>query len=140
METPIAADVPPIAADMEVKDLDTLTHRIIGAAFRVSSVLGTGFLEKVYENSLSHELRIRGLSVEQQHPVLVRYDGEVVGNYIADILVQGNVVVEIKAVARLERAHLSQCSNYLRATGLRICLLLNFGRPALELKRVVLNY
>ena len=125
---------------MEVKDLDPLTHRIIGAAFRVSSVLGTGFLEKVYENSLSHELRIRGLSVEQQHPVLVRYDGEVVGNYIADILVQGNVVVEIKAVARLERAHLSQCSNYLRATGLRICLLLNFGRPALELKRVVLNY
>ena len=140
METPIAADVPPIAADMEVNDLDLLTHRIIGAAYRVSSVLGTGFLEKVYENSPRHELRMRGLSVQQQHPVLVRYEGEIVGNYITDILVQANVLVEVKAIAALDRTHYSQCSNYLRATGRRVCLLLNFGRPALELKRIVRNF
>ncbi len=140
METPIAADAPPIAADMEQEDLDRLTHRIIGAAFRVSSVLGTGFLEKVYENSLCHELRRRGISVEQQCPVQVRYEGEIVGDYITDILVQDCVIIEIKAISTLGRVHLSQCSNYLRATGLRVCLLLNFGRPTLELKRIVRNF
>jgi len=140
LETPIAADAPPIAADMEKEDLDSLTGRVIGSAFRVSSVLGAGFLEKVYENSLCHELRKRGLSFDQQSPLQVWYEGEVVGNYVTDLLVEGCVVVEVKAVSALERTHLSQCANYLRATGFRVCLLLNFGRPTLELKRIVRNF
>jgi GxxExxY protein len=134
------ADAPPIAADMTREDLDSLTRKIIGAAFRVSSQLGSGFLEKVYENALLHELRKAGLGVEQQRPVQVWYDGTIVGDYITDILVENRVVVEIKAVAGLERAHYSQCANYLRATGLRVCLLLNFARPTLELRRIVRNF
>ncbi len=134
------ADAPPIAADSSREELDALSRRIIGAAFRVSSMLGHGFLEKVYENSLVHELRRAGLHVEQQRPVQVRYDGEIVGDYITDILVKGTIVLEIKAMDRLDRMHFAQCANYLRATGLRICLLLNFGKPRLELKRIVRNY
>ena len=134
------ADAPPIAADSSREELDALSRRIIGAAFRVSSMLGHGFLEKVYENSLVHELRRAGLHVEQQRPVQVRYDGEIVGDYITDILVEGTIVLEIKAMDRLDRMHFAQCANYLRATGLRICLLLNFGKPRLELKRIVRNY
>jgi len=102
----------------------------LGAAFRVSSTLGQGFLEKVYENSLVHELRKAGLHVEQQCPVQVRYDGQIVGDYITDILVERVVILEIKAAGGLDRVHYSQCANYLRATGLRICLLLNFGLPS----------
>jgi GxxExxY protein len=134
------ADAPPMAADMTRVDLDLLTREIIGAAFRVSSTLGQGFLEKVYENSLVHELRKAGLHVEQQRPVQVRYDGQIVGDYITDILVERAIVLEIKASAGLDRSHYSQCANYLRATGLRICLLLNFGKPRLELKRIVRNF
>ena len=134
------ADAPPIAADSSREELDALSRRIIGAAFRVSSMLGHGFLEKVYENSLVHELRRAGLHVEQQRPVQVRYDGEIVGDYFTDILVERAVVLELKALDRLDRVHFAQCANYLRATGLRICLLLNFGKPRLELKRIVRNY
>ncbi len=134
------ADAPPIAAEKTREQLDSLTRVIIGAAFRVSSTLGQGFLEKVYENSLAHELRKVGLHVEQQRPVQVRYDGEIVGDYFTDILVERAVVLELKALDRLDRVHFAQCANYLRATGLRVCLLLNFGRSSLELKRIVRNY
>jgi GxxExxY protein len=134
------ADAPPIAADFSREELDSLTRQIIGAAFRVSSTLGQGFLEKVYENSLVHELRKAGLHVEQQCAVQVRYDGQIVGDYITDILVERAVILEIKAAGGLDRVHFSQCANYLRATGLRVCLLLNFGLPRLELKRIVRNF
>ncbi|NJD87869.1 MAG: GxxExxY protein [Betaproteobacteria bacterium] len=134
------ADTPPIAAEKTREELDSLTRQVIGAAFRVSSTLGQGFLEKVYENSLVHELRKAGLNVEQQRPVQVRYDGEIVGDYITDILVERAIVLEIKASGGLDRLHYSQCANYLRATGLRICLLLNFGLPRLQLKRIVRNF
>ena len=134
------ADAPPIAADRSRAELDALSRRIIGAAFRVSSTLGQGFLEKVYENSLVLELRRAGLHVEQQRPVQVRYDGEIVGDYVTDILVERAIVLEIKASTGLDRSHYSQCANYLRATGLRVCLLLSFGRSSLELKRIVRNY
>src|SRR5688572_11070382 len=125
------ADAAPIAADKSRERLDEITAAIIGAAYKVSSRLGFGFLDKVYENALAIELRNAGLQVDQQRPVFVRYGEEIVGDYITDLLVEGAVVVEIKAVPALERRQHAQCVNYLRATGLRVCLLLNFGRPRL---------
>ena len=136
----MCADAPPIATEMTREELDSLTRKVIGAALRVSSTLGHGFLEKVYENSMVHELPKIGLRVEQQRPVQVRYDGQIVGDYITDILVERAIVLEIKACEGLDRSHYSQCANYLRATGLRACLLLNFGKPRLELKRIVRNF
>ena len=117
---------------------DLLTGRIIGCALTVLHKLGAGFLEKVYENALVHELRKSGLTVSQQHPVVVRYDGIVVGEYTVDLLVEGVVLVELKVAKAIDDIHRAQCLNYLKATGLHLCLLFNFGRPRLEIKRVVL--
>jgi GxxExxY protein len=117
--------------------INDLSRRTIGCALTVASTLGSGFVEKVYENALAHELRRSGLIVEQQHGVLVRYDGVTVGEFMADLLVEDVVLVELKAVRTLDNIHLAQCLNYLKATGLSLCLLLNFGRPRLEIKRVV---
>ena len=117
--------------------LNQVSGKIIGCAFVVSNALGVGFLEKVYENALAHELRKAGLLVEQQHGVVVLYDGVVVGNYVADLLVENAVLVEVKAVTALDTVHRAQCINYLKGTGLWLCLLLNFGSPRLEIKRVV---
>jgi GxxExxY protein len=116
---------------------DQLSNKIIGCALIVSNALGVGFLEKVYENALAHELRKAGLFVDQQHPVTVHYDGVVVGSYSADLLVEKTVLVELKAVTSLESIHRAQCINYLKGSGLWLCLLLNFGSPRLEIKRVV---
>ena len=118
--------------------LDSVCEAIIGAAFRVSNALGAGFLEKVYENALAHELRKSGLHLAQQYPVEVRYDGMVVGEYVADLLVAGSVIVELKCVKGIEDIHLAQCLNYLRATGLRRGLILNFHFPKVGVKRVSL--
>jgi GxxExxY protein len=115
-----------------------LSKRIIGCALTVHHSLGIGFLEKLYENALLHELRKSGLAVSQQHPIVVRYDGIVIGEYAADILVENIVLVELKAVAALNDIHRAQCLNYLKATGLHLCLLLNFSPPRLEIKRIVL--
>jgi GxxExxY protein len=135
------ADAPPIAAANQSREwMDALTSRIIGAAYKVSSALGSGFLEKVYENALALELRHAGVKARKQQPVKVRYRGEVVGSYLTDLLVEEAVVVEIKAVDGLDESHRAQCIHYLRATGLRVCLLLNFGRPRLELRRIVRNF
>ncbi len=98
--------------------------------------LGCGFLEKVYENALAHELRKAGLSVAQQYGIKVRYDDIIVGEYTADLLVDGAVVVELKAVKALDSIHTAQCINYLKASGLQLCLLLNFGKPRVEVHRV----
>jgi GxxExxY protein len=117
--------------------LNQLSGQIVGCAFVVSNTLGVGFLEKVYENALAHELRKAGLAVEQQHPVTVHYDGVVVGTYTADLLVENAVLVELKAVTALDTVHRAQCINYLKGSGLWLCLLLNFGNPRLEIKRVV---
>ena len=136
----MAADQHPIAADEIRQELDRLTAQVIGAAQRVSSVLGEGFLEKIYENALLLELKKRGVRVEQQRPVHVRYDGEIIGDYVTDLLVEDRVVVELKAVTVLDRVHRSQCVNYLRATGLPVCLLLNFGCRRLEVRRIVHNF
>jgi GxxExxY protein len=113
-----------------------ITERVIGGAFKVLNTLGVGFLEKIYENALVHELRKRGLDVVQQHGAAVIYDGVVVGAYNVDLLVEGSLIVELKAVKALDDAHAAQCLNYLKATGLRCCLLLNFGRSRLEIQRI----
>jgi GxxExxY protein len=97
---------------------------------------GFWFLEKVYENALAHEMREAGLSVAQQKGIAVYYSGIIVGEYVADLLVEESVVVELKASKTLDPAHTAQCINYLKATGLHLCLLLNFGRPRLEIHRV----
>ena len=117
-----------------------MSEKVIGCAYAVSNTLGTGFLEKVYENALAHELRQAGLQVDQQHEIIVHYDGVVVGEYAADLLVENLILVELKALRSLDNVHLAQCLNYLKATGLRLCLLLNFGKPRVEVRRVVNNY
>ena len=117
-------------------ETNQLSERIIGCAFRVLNTLGAGFLEKVYENALAHELRKAGLTVAQQQGVTVRYDSIVVGEYIVDLLVEGTVVIELKASKALDGAHTAQCINYLKATDLHLCLLLNFARSRLEIHRV----
>jgi len=119
-----------------VEHLDGLTEQIIGCAYKVSNELGCGFLEKVYENALAYELRKAGLEVVQQPHVNVYYDGHIVGEYVGDLVVADSVLVELKAAAGLDNAHLAQCLNYLRATGLKLCLLMNFGRPRVQIKRV----
>lgn len=108
-----------------------LTEKILGAAFKVQNTLGAGFLEKVYENALSIELRKCGLAVESQKPFPVRYEGVVVGDYQADLVVSAKVVVECKAVSNLDPVHEAQLMNYLKASGLRVGLLINFARPKL---------
>ena len=115
-----------------------ITEKIIGCSYNVSNALGCGFLEKVYENALAHDLRKIGLKVLQQHSIKVYYDGIIVGEYVADLFVENCVIVEIKALKSLDESHLSQCLNYLKATKMRIGLLLNFGKPKVEIKRVVL--
>jgi len=120
--------------------VDELTEKVIGCAYQVSNALGCGFLEKVYENALAHELRKAALRVRQQHGIKVHYDGVVVGEYAADLLVAGALLLELKAVKALDNIHLAQCLNYLKATGLRLCLLINFGKPKVEIRRVVNKY
>ena len=112
------------------------TEVVIGCAFRVSNDLGCGFLEKVYENALAHEIRKAGLHVEQQKQIIVRYDGVVVGEYVADLLVEGVVLIELKCCKAFDEIHEAQCLNYLKATDLPICLLINFGKPKVEIKRL----
>ena len=127
-------------ADERRIHLDQITERIIGCVHQVSNTLGAGFLEKVYENALAVELRQTGLQVVQQHQTDVRYRDTVVGEYVADLLIERSVIVEVKAVKALDDNHTAQCLNYLRATGLRVCLLVNFGTPKAAIKRVVHNY
>ncbi len=118
---------------------EELTETIIGCAYTVSNALGNGFLEKVYENALAHELRKKGLRVEQQRAIPVYYDQVVVGEYLADLLVGDSILVELKTVKNIEDIHKAQCIHYLKATGLQICLLINFGTPRVQIKRIVNN-
>jgi GxxExxY protein len=94
----------------------------------------------VYENALVHELRKAGLSAIQQAEVNVWYDGIAVGKYAADMIVNDSIIIELKAVSELNDIHRGQCLNYLRATGFRLCLLMNFAKPRLEIKRVILGH
>jgi GxxExxY protein len=121
---------------MEINDI---TYAINGAVFEVNRVLGPGFLERVYEKALLVELRMRGLKADSQVPIKVSYKGNPVGEYVADILVEGKIVVELKAVEKLEKQHEAQLLNYLRATGIRVGLLVNMKYPKAEIKRMVLD-
>lgn len=121
---------------MDKVQLDAVTERIIGAAHRVSNTLGAGFVEKVYENAHAHELRKDGLIVVQQHPIKVIYDGIVVGDFFGDILVENLVLVELKAVSSLNEDHMKQTLNYLRASNFPACLLINFGTPKVQIRRL----
>jgi len=119
---------------------DSLTERVIGAILEVSNVLGAGFLEKVYERALLQELRLRGIRVVSQASIAIRYKGQYVGEYYADMLVENVLVVELKCVERLNQEHTAQCLNYLRASGCSVCLLVNFQRPKAEWRRIVHRY
>ena len=113
---------------------EAITERIIGAFFDVYNELGAGFLEQVYENAMVLALRKLGLAVIQQASVDVRYQGQVVGQYRVDLFVDGRVLVEVKAVSGLAANHEAQLLNYLKATGIPVGLLLNFG-PRAQFKR-----
>jgi GxxExxY protein len=117
------------------KRYDWITEKIIGCAYKVGSKLGCGFLEKCYENAMAHELRKAGLKVEQQISMKVWYDEIMVGEYVADLIVEGVVLIELKSVASLAAAHSAQCINYLAATKLPVCLLINFGK-CVEVRRI----
>jgi len=117
---------------------EEITSKIIGAIYEVHSILGPGFLESVYQKSLVKELQLRGLSLEEQKELHVIYKGEDVGLYFSDILVENQVVVELKAVDSLKPAHQAQLLNYLKATGVKVGLLVNFGGSHAEFKRMVL--
>jgi GxxExxY protein len=111
-----------------------LSEKIIGCAYRVYNTLGSGFLEKVYENALLKELSESGLPAQQQVSLKVIYKDTIVGDYIADLIVEGCIVIEVKAIERLAKIHEVQLVNYLKATGIRLGLLINFG-PSIEIKR-----
>ena len=117
-------------------DHDPLTELVIGLVFKVANGLGSGFLEKVYENALAIELQVAGLTFEQQVPITVFYQNQVVGSYMADLVVEGRLLIELKACRALEDAHTAQCLNYLKAMGLPTCLLINFGTPKPQIKRL----
>jgi len=120
--------------------LDSLTESVLGAVFEVANTLGAGFLEKVYERALLTELRLRGIPAVSQASFSVVYKNYCVGDYFSDILVQDALVIELKCVDRLTNEHMAQCLNYLRASGMKLCLLINFQKPTVEWKRVVLNF
>jgi GxxExxY protein len=118
---------------------DPLTECVLAAVFEVSNTLGAGFLEKVYERALLRELGLRGIRATSQVAFSVTYKGQSAGEYIADILVEGALVVELKCAERLANEHMAQCLNYLRVSGLNVCLLVNFQRTKVEWKRIVLG-
>lgn len=117
-----------------------LTYKIVGCAMEVHSVLGFGFLEKVYENALMVELRNANIPAVQQQAVKVQYKGEIVGDYIADIVVDNKIILELKSARAICDEHVAQMLNYLKATGFELGLLINFGEHKLEYKRLVFSH
>jgi len=122
---------------LKLMEYQGLTEGIIGCAYRVYNRMGFGFLESVYEKCLLIELRKAGLDARPQQAITVRYEGEVVGEFTADIVVEDTIIVELKSVRRLSLAHEVQIVNYLVATGKPVGLLLNFGEQKVEVKRKV---
>ena len=120
-------------------DINELTERTIGCAYAVHNELGAGFLEKVYENALRIESGRAGLKVEQQKVIAVYYLGELVGDFVADMVIEGKVIVEVKAVREIVKEHEVQLVNYLAATGIDDGLLINFGE-SVQVKRKYRQY
>ncbi len=114
---------------------EAITEKVIGCAYRVYNRMGHGFLESVYEKCLLIELRKAGVRAEAQRPIAVRYDGELVGEFVVDLLVEDDIVVELKTVKRISPIHEAQLVNYLVATGKPLGLLLNFGEERVEVRR-----
>lgn len=124
-----------VSSEVVLRDL---SYQVMSAAFEVQNTLGAGFLEKVYENALVLELSRRGLRAEPQKEIQVLYKGEPVGLYFADILVEDELLIELKAMESLSKIHEAQVLNYLKATGKKLGLLINFSKTKLEYKRFVL--
>lgn len=117
---------------------EELTYKIRGCVFEVYKEIGAGFLEKVYENALVIELRNQGLVCKSQQALTVKYKDNVVGEYVTDIIVADKILVELKAVTKLTSIHEAQILNYLKATGVKVGLLVNFAYPKATVKRYVL--
>ena len=117
-------------------DYDALVDSIVGCSYNVGRILGCGFLEKVYANSLAIELADSGLKVETQKQIQVRYKEQIVGEYYADMVIDDDIVVELKAVKSIENIHFAQCQNYLKATGKKLGLVINFGEEKVKVRRV----
>jgi GxxExxY protein len=115
-----------------------LAYQIVGLAMQVHTRLGNGFLEKVYENALMVLLNRAGIDAVQQAPITVLFDGESIGTYYADILVENKIILELKTVSEISDSHKAQALNYLKATGLNLAMVFNFANPRLEYQRVVL--
>ena len=113
-----------------------ITEKILEGAFEVSKELGSGFLESVYKNAIVIALRAKGLKVEIEKPISVMFRGKQVGQFYADLFIEDKVIVELKAVYVLTPEHSAQTINYLKATGIEVGLLINFGRPKIEYKRL----
>jgi GxxExxY protein len=120
-------------------ELDELAKVVVGAAYAVSNALGSGFLEKVYERALTREIGRRGLSVQCEVAFPIFYLGQSVGDYMADLVVEDQIIVELKCVESFSSEHMAQCINYLKASNLKLALLINFQKPRVEWKRVVHN-
>ena len=114
-----------------------LSYAIVGAAMEVHSVLGSGFLEAIYQAALEKELRLRGIPFERKVKLPVSYKGDLIGDYEADLIVDGKIILELKSVSRLTHAHDAQALHYLAATGLQLALVINFGESSLVHHRVV---
>ena len=117
-----------------------LIEAAVGAAYEVANTLGCGFLEKVYERALLRELTTRGFEVKSQVSYSVEYKGCCVGAYFADLVVEGKLVIELKCADRFSNEHLAQCLNYLKASGLRSALLINFQHPKVEWRHVISRF
>ena len=115
-----------------------LSYQIVGAAMKVHTELGPGFLERVYENALMIMFEESGIAARAQVPIQVQFHGRIVGDYFADIVVENQIILELKAQDRITDIHRAQSLNYLRATGFRLAILINFGRDRLEHHRIVL--
>jgi len=121
-------------------ELNEITEKIIGCAFKVGNSLGYGLLEKVYENALVYELRKTGMLVEPQFVIYVHYEDIIVGKFVPDVLVERSVLVELKAIKSIGEREMAQCLNAIKATKLTVCLLINFCNPKVEIKRIVNNF
>ncbi len=116
-----------------------LTEKIRQATFEVHQYFGSGFLEKVYENTLKYKLEQLGMHVYQQYPIPVYFNSIKVGEYFADLIVENKIIIELKAISNLDRIHMAQVKNYLKATKIKLGLLINFGTPKLQFKRIILG-
>ena len=120
--------------------LNLISEKVIGCVFTVSNSLGAGFLEKVYQNALLIELSSAGLQFEKEKQIQVKYQGQIIGDYFADIVVHEMIIIEIKAVQNLNEIHQAQLLNYLKATNMPLGLLINFGTAKVQIKRMLNGY